>query len=320
MSDTYGVFERLTALMCDVKHSAVCSTCEGPPLEQSFTAAPSAAFQEKKGSLPMPEQTQSPEVIRSIQRGFDVIKTFTPSHPQMNLSQVAERTGLSRGTARRVLLTLEELGYARLGGRMYSLTSKVLELGYSYLSSINPWDAAFPLMNDLSDRLGENCLAGVREGIEIVCVARTSRRLAAVAVYIGGRIPAFASSIGRVLLGDATPQELQDYFHSVKLRAATPYTVTDESVIRADLERVRKQGWSIVENELEEGLIGVAAPVYATNGRVVAALNVSAHGNRVSYQQVMEEFLPPLLDSAHQVSEIFRRRLVSNAARPMNST
>jgi IclR family transcriptional regulator, pca regulon regulatory protein len=226
----------------------------------------------------------------------------------MTLTEVAERTHLARGAARRFLMTLEHLGYVRSDGRKFSLSPAVLELGYAYLSSVHPWDAAFPLMERLSDEVGENCLAGVLDGTDVVCVARTSRRLVTVAVYVGGRVPVSASSMGRAILAFQDDDVVETYLAEADLKRVTPFTLTDREALRAELKKVREQGWSLVEHELEEGLTSVSAPVFGVGGRCVAALNISAHGHRLSRQDVEERVLPPLLRCARETSLLFGHR------------
>jgi IclR family pca regulon transcriptional regulator len=256
----------------------------------------------------MAEGERPAEFVQSVQRALDVIKSFTPRHPSMTLTEVAERTRLTRGAARRFLLTLEHLGYVRSDGRQFSLSPAVLELGYAYLSSVHPWDAAYPLMEQLSKEVEENCLAGVLEGTDVVCVARTSRRLVTVAVYVGGRVPASASSMGRAILAYQDEAEIERYLDAVRLTQVTPYTVTDKAALRDELAKVRSQGWSLVEHELEEGLTSVSAPVFGANGRSVAALNISAHGHRLNARDVEERILPPLLRCARETSLLFGHR------------
>jgi IclR family pca regulon transcriptional regulator len=256
----------------------------------------------------VPDRERPAEFVQSVQRALDVIKSFTPRHSSMTLTEVAERTHLTRGAARRFLLTLEHLGYVRSDGRKFSLAPAVLELGYAYLSSVHPWDAAFPLMERLSNDVGENCLAGVLDGTDVICVARTTRRLVTVAVYVGGRVPASASSMGRAILAFQDEDVVQEYLAEAELKRVTPFTVTDKDALGAELKLVREQGWSLVEHELEEGLASVSAPVFGPGGRSVAALNISAHGHRLTRQDVEDHVLPPLLRCAGEVSLLFGHR------------
>jgi IclR family pca regulon transcriptional regulator len=248
------------------------------------------------------------EYVQSLERGLKIIRAFSPRHPRMTLTEIAERTRMPRSAARRFLLTLESLGYVRLTGRYFSLSPAVLELGYSYLSSVHPWDAANPLLERLSDMVDENVLAGVLDGTEVVCVARTSRRLVTVAVFVGGRVPAHASSMGRAILAYLPEDRLEAYFANAELTAVTDATTTDEGALRAELARVRSQGWATAEHELERGLMSVSAPVFGDGEQVVAAINVSAHGNRIGLAEVERRIVPPLLDCAREVSLIFGAR------------
>lgn len=248
---------------------------------------------------------RSGDTIRSLARGLAVLKSFTSQHATMSVTEVANRAGLSRAAARRILLTLEDLGYVRSEYQRYSLRPKILEIGYAYLTSLYPWDGALPVMQAFSADIDENCLAGVLDDFAVVCVVRTTRRSVPVSVAVGGRIPAYASSMGRVLLADLDRDTLARYFETVELRPYTPQTLTDPDTIRDELARVRAQGWSLVEHELEADVIGVATPIVGPGGRVVAALNVSTHEHRLDKQEVLDRILPPLIDYSKELSLLF---------------
>ena len=220
----------------------------------------------------------------------------------MSVTEVAARANLSRAAARRLLLTLEHVGYVQQEHSRYSLRPKVLELGYAYLSSLYPWDTALPVMQRFSAEVDENCLAGVLDIPDVVCVARTSRRFVSVSVPVGGRIPAYASSMGRVLLASLGDDAIEDYLESARIRPRTPYTITSQPKLQAELVRVREQGWSIVENEVEADLVGVATPIRGLGGRVVAALNVSAHDRRLTAEMAEKAILPALQACSREVS------------------
>lgn len=256
----------------------------------------------------MSAEDRPAEYVQSLERGLKIIRTFTPRHPRMTLTEIAERTRMPRSAARRFLLTLQSLGYVRLEGRYFSLSPSVLELGYSYLSSVHPWDAANPLLEQLSESVDENVLAGVLDGTDIVCVARTSRRLVTVAVFVGGRVPAHASSMGRAILAYLPPDRLDAYFARAELTPVTDATTTDEAALREELAQVRAQGWATTEHELEKGLMSVSAPIFGDGEQVVAAINVSAHGNRLDMEDVERRIVPPLLDCARNVSLLFGAR------------
>jgi IclR family transcriptional regulator, pca regulon regulatory protein len=247
--------------------------------------------------------------IQSLARGLAVLQVFSRQHPAVTLSEAASLTGLTRATARRILLTLQELGYVRAEGRRFLPTPRVLAIGYAYLSSLDLWEGAEPHMAELAERTGESCSAATLDGAEVVYVARVpARRVMAVNLSVGARLPAYPTSLGRVLLAALGPAELDEHLAGVELRALTPRTVTDPARLRGILQEVRGQGWALVDQELEDGVRSIAAPVRDRAGRVVAAMNVSGHAGRVSVQQLREQFLPLLLDAAKQVSEQVRRR------------
>ncbi|MCE1179516.1 MAG: helix-turn-helix domain-containing protein [Micrococcales bacterium] len=218
----------------------------------------------------------SGEFVQSLARGFDVILAFDAEHPDLTLADVARRTALTRATARRFLYTLVTLGYVRTDGRHFSLTPRVLRLGFAYLSGISLPEVAQPHLKDLSRALGESTSAAVLDGDDIVYVARIhTQRIMSVGIPIGTRFPAYATSMGRVLLAALPQAELDDYLARVDLAPLTPLTVRDTESLRRELRRVGDQRYAVVDQELETGLRAVAVPVTDTRGRVVAAINVS---------------------------------------------
>lgn len=247
--------------------------------------------------------------VRSLERGLAVLQVFSKERPAVSLSEAANLTGLTRATARRVLLTLEHLGYVRAEGRLFKPTPRLLAIGYAYLSSLDLWETAHPYMAELADLTKESCSANQLDGNEVVYVARVpSSRMMTVNLNVGARVPAYPTSMGRVLLGGLTPAALDRYFTEVELRPLTPKTVTDEARLRAIITQVREQGWALVDEELEAGLRSIAAPIHDHAGRVFAALTVCGHAGRVTTTQLREEFLPHLLDAAKQISDQVRRR------------
>lgn len=216
--------------------------------------------------------------VQSLARGLAVLRAFDSEHPELSLSDVGRRTGLTRATARRLLLTLVELGYVRFDGKLFSLAPAVLELGYAYLSSQRLPELARPRLEDLSARLLESTSLALLDGTDIVYVARVARRrIMTVDIHVGTRFPAYATSMGRVLLAGLTPAELDDYFRTAALSALTVQTIHDESALRELLDQVRRDGYVIVDQELEPGLRSMAAPVVDAAGRTVAAVNVSTN-------------------------------------------
>lgn len=242
---------------------------------------------------------RGPEFVQSLERGLAVIRAFDADHPELTLSDVARATGLTRAAARRFLLTLVELGYMRTDGRLFGLRPRILELGYAYLSSLSLPELAQPHMEALVAEVRESCSVSVLDGTEVVYVARVpTKRIMAVAIAVGTRFPAHATSMGRVLLAHQ-PEDWQDtYLSSTSLVALTPRTITDPDRLRSVLARVRSQGFAVVDQELEEGLRSMAVPIRDGNGAVVAAMNVSARTSRGSSEAIRRELLPHLQKAA----------------------
>ena len=240
--------------------------------------------------------------VQSLQRGLEVIRAFDADARELTLSDVARRTGLSRAAARRFLLTLVDLGYVRTDARYFSLSPRVLELGYAYLSSLSLPEVAEPHLEALVAEVRESSSLSVLDGPDIVYVARVPvSRIMTVAINVGTRFPAHATSMGRVLLAGLAERELDAYLERAELQRLSPRTVTSTSTLRTELRRVRDQGWSIVDQELEEGLRAVAAPVRDASAKVVAAINLSAHASRSSIESMRRDLLPPLLATAARI-------------------
>ncbi|WP_116246839.1 IclR family transcriptional regulator C-terminal domain-containing protein [Nocardiopsis sp. FIRDI 009] len=245
------------------------------------------------------EPARGTHFVQSLERGLTVIRAFSAERPSMTLSDVARATDLTRAAARRFLLTLADLGYVRTDGRLFSLTPRVLELGYAYVCSAGLPDVAQPHLEDLSARVRESASVSVLDGDEIVYVARVATlRIMTVAITVGTRFPAAATSMGRVLLAGFDDEALDAFLSRVELPKLTRHTITDRAELRAEVVRVRGRGYAVVDQELEEGLRALAAPVRDASGRVVAAVNVSAHAARSSLEDVHERLLPALLETA----------------------
>jgi IclR family pca regulon transcriptional regulator len=240
--------------------------------------------------------------VQSLERGLAVIRAFHADTPELTLSDVARATGLTRAAARRFLLTLLDLGYVRTDGRLFSLTPRVLELGYSYLSSISLPEVAVPHLERLVTEVHESSSVSVLDGDDVVYVARIpTSRIMAVSINVGTRFPAYATSMGRVLLAGLPEDELTAYLERTQLRRLTPKTITSPKALAAELARVRAQGWALVDQELEEGLRAIAAPIRDRSGKVVASANVSAHASRTSPDDIRRDLLPPLLATAARI-------------------
>jgi IclR family pca regulon transcriptional regulator len=234
-----------------------------------------------------------------LERGLSVIRAFDHANPELTLSEVAVRTGVTRAVARRFLLTLAELGYVRSDGRFFSLTARVLELGYAYLSSLSLPEVAESHLEALVKDVSESSSVSVLDGHDVVYVARVPvSRIMTVSISVGTRFPAYATSMGRVLLAGLSDDDLESYLAEVALSPLTARTVASVAALRTELAKVRGQGWSLVNQELEEGLRALAAPVRDRTGRVVAAVNVSAHASRTSLEAMRRDLLPALLRTA----------------------
>jgi IclR family pca regulon transcriptional regulator len=254
------------------------------------------------------------DFVQSLDRGLAVIRCFSSEHPSLTLSEVAERTGLTRAAARRFLLTLQELGYVGSSGRQFSLRPRVLALGYAYLSSFSVAQIAQPHLEDLAEELHESCSVSVLDGDDLVYVARASaNRIMTIALTVGTRLPPYPTSMGRVLLAHLPEAELEAYLSRTELRKLTDRTVVDPAELRAILATVRSQGWAAVDQELEAGVRSIAVPIRDSSRKVVAAINASAHAARVPMRTLEKEFLPRLLDSARQIDSELATRLSSGA-------
>ena len=252
----------------------------------------------------MGEVERSRDFVEALSRGIDVLRAFGPTSMAMTVSEVAARTGLARPTARRLLITLEELGYARSTDGVYSLTARTLELGASYISALGMWDAARPHMEELVAVTRESSSMAQLDGSDIVYVARVAvPKIIALAVTIGTRFPAVATSMGRVLLADLDPDELD----RVLALGSESGVVPRVDPARADLDRmlteVRQQGFAVSDEQLSVGIRSVAAPVRDASGVVVAALNVTVHAAETSMDTLLGQYLPRLLDASEAITE-----------------
>jgi len=242
--------------------------------------------------------------VQSFARGLEVIRSFSADAPQQTLSEVAVRTGLTRAGARRILLTLQTLGYVDSDGKHFRLTARILDLGFAYLSSLPIWNLAEPVMEALVDEVKESSSAAVLEGTDIVYVLRVpTHKIMSIGLGVGSRLPAYCTSMGRVLLAALDDEEVLRRLRAARPRALTKHTVTDVDTLLAKVQQVRRQGWSLVNQELEEGLISLAAPITDRSGRVIAALNLSGQANRTNTKVAQETLLPALLRAARTISQ-----------------
>lgn len=247
--------------------------------------------------------------MQSLARGITVLRAFDADHASMSLSEVAQKTGLTRATARRFLHTLVDLGYVHTDGKEFRLSPTVLGIGYSYLSSLSLPDLAYPHLRELSGRVGESTSMSVLEGDDIIYVARVhARRIMNVAISVGTSFPAHATSMGRVMLAGLDEQRLEQYLSRQEPEEFTEFTVTDIDALRSRILRAQKRGWEIVDQELELGLRSVAAPVLDAKDRPIAAVNVSMRvgTDNARADKLQEKILPRLREAALRIGHAYR--------------
>ena len=248
--------------------------------------------------------TGDPNFMASLARGLLVIQAFTPQTPQMTISQISVRTGLSRAAVRRCLYTLSKLGFAGAeDGQRYSLRPKMLTLANTYTASSTLATAAQPILERMSAALGESFSVATLDGEDIVYIARTAvTRVMSVDLHIGSRLPAFCTSMGRVLLAYLPQDQLEQYLSRATFTQFTPRTMTSPDKLRLALRNVRRNGYALCDQELEIGLRSLAVPVYAPNGRVVATVNLSGSAPRMPMLEMQTRFLPHLRAAANELS------------------
>ena len=250
----------------------------------------------------MSAEARAPHFVRSFERGLAVIRCFDADHPARTLSEVAQTCDLTRAAARRLLLTLADLGYVHQDGRLFRLTPRVLELGYSYLAGYTLPQIAEPHLEQLVAQVRESSSLCVLDGEDIVYVARVpTRRIMTASITVGTRFPAHVTSVGRVILARLPEEEVEVRLARAELKPLTARTITSPDALRAELRRVRRQGYAIVDQELEEGLRSVAAPVRQPDGEVVAGVNIAVHAGRTSVDSIRANLLPHLLATVARI-------------------
>ena len=249
------------------------------------------------------------EFVQSLERGLSVLRAFSADRPSMTLSEVARTTDLTRATARRLLLTFEALGYMRSDGRSFELTPRVLDLGYAYVSSLKLPDIAQPFMEALSERVHESVSAAVLDDDEIVYVARVpTKRIMTVAIALGSRLPAASTSMGRALLAELPDDELDSFLARTTVTPATDNTLTEPTALREAIHDVRRQGYAVVDQELEIGVRSASTVLRNRRGCALAAINVSTHAGRVSLEELKTAFVPELLATAGAINAQLARQ------------
>lgn len=253
------------------------------------------------------------DFVNSLARGLSVIRAFDRDHPSMTLSEVAERTSMNRAAARRFLHTLVREGYAETDGKFFRLRPRILELGYSALSSMTFAEIAGPIMEDLSSTVDETCLAAVLDGESVVYVARTSsQRVVNVNIEVGSRLPAFCMSTGRVILSALPDAALDRWLEDHETTHYTDRTVTSKARLRERILQARELGYAIVDEEYEIGFRSISVPVRDRANKVMAALNICCPSPRVTVDTMRERFFPELIEAAGRLEaslpEEFGRR------------
>ncbi|MGE0658915.1 MAG: IclR family transcriptional regulator C-terminal domain-containing protein [Reyranellaceae bacterium] len=243
------------------------------------------------------------QFVNGFARGLKVIRAFGEGAERLTLTQVAVRAGLTRAGARRLLLTLEELGYASHIGRQYFLTPKVLSLGYAYISSMPLWNIAQPILGRLVQETNETCSLSVLDDTDVVYILRIPvRRILSVGGNVGSRLPAYATSMGRILLGGLPPHEASALLSKVEMVPYTHSTITDAAKLKKVIAQDIERGYSWVDGELEEHICGLSVPVFDADRRIIAALNISFNRPRISRDAMVKKFLPTLRLAADQMS------------------
>jgi IclR family pca regulon transcriptional regulator len=271
--------------------------------KQSAAASASAPEEREPTIAEQIDALTDPSFMTSLARGLAVVRAFSDSRKPQTIAQISQKTGIPRAAVRRCLYTLQQLGYVDAELNNFSLRPKVLTLGYSYLSSTPLTVSSQPYLNNISRELGESCSLAVLDDSEVLYVARSAAsRVMSVALNTGSRLPAYCTSLGRVMLAHLRPEELDAYFARVKLRPMTERTVVNQKRLREILAAVRQDGYAVIDEELELGLRSIAVPVRGASGQVLAGLNVGAQAARVSVERMKQEFLPVLLRGAQELS------------------
>ncbi|CAB4818006.1 MAG: helix-turn-helix domain-containing protein [Actinobacteria bacterium] len=254
--------------------------------------------------MPANALEKSKDFVQSMERGLSVMKVFSAENHKLTLTEVAELTGYTRATARRFLLTLEELNYIGSTGRFFFLRPKVLELGYAYLTAYSLVSIAQNHLEILAEDLRESCSASVLEGESVIYICRAStNRIMTVNLSVGHSLPAYATSMGRILLAALSEKEIDEYLAKYIRKKLTSKTVIDAAELKQILKDVRKRGWAINNQELEEGVQSIAVAIRDKSGKIVSAANISAHATRVSIEDLETKFLPKLQAAVAEIEK-----------------
>ncbi|MEZ2584689.1 IclR family transcriptional regulator domain-containing protein [Kluyvera intermedia] len=245
-----------------------------------------------------------PNYMASLARGLEVIQAFTPQRRVLSISQISQKTGIPRAAVRRCLYTLGKLGFVYAeDGKNFQLRPRILALGHAWLASTPLARSAQPVLKHLSEMLNESCSIATLDGDDILYIARaSSSRIMTIDLDIGSRLPAWSTSMGRVLLSHQPEEKLNDMLARVTMIRYTPQTISSVSKLRSELKTVREQGYALNDQELEMGLRSLAVPLFNTQGQVEAALNVGVHAGQVSAAELLERVLPELQKAATELT------------------
>lgn len=296
-----GIIRFSRRMRCRKINMANTTKTESP---QAATPAPQRAAPTIADEI---DALTDPSFMTSLARGLAVIRAFGDQRRSLTIAQISQQTGIPRAAVRRCLHTLRQLGYADADANNFSLKPKVLTLGYSYLSSTPLAVSAQPYLNQISRTLSESCSLAVLDDQDVLYVARSATsRVMSVALNAGSRLPAYCTSLGRVMLAHLPQDVLDAYLAGIELKAFTPHTVTSVARLRDILAQVRADGYAVLDEELEVGLRSIAVPVRNALGQVVAALNIGAQATRISSDKMRQEFLPVLQQGAQELGVLLR--------------
>lgn len=248
------------------------------------------------------DERRGPEFVTALDRGLSVLAAFGRAPRRMTLTQVAEATDLSRGTARRFLLTLQALNFVGSDGKLFWLTPKVLQFSNAYLSTFGLTEAGRSVIRALTEKIGESSSLAVLDGHDVVYVARIeTRRIFSSGLEVGSRLPAFCSSLGRVLLAALSDEELDRWLSEEAFPRQSPRSITDPAKIRQKVLEARRLQYAIIDGEMEVGVRSIAVPVYDRRGQAIAALNIGTSAARTSLDHMRKVFLPALREAAREI-------------------
>ena len=243
------------------------------------------------------------DYVSSLARGLEILRTFSRTGKKMTLSEVAAKTGITRAATRRFLLTLVREGYAATDGKYFDLTPQVLELGYSVLSRIDTWDIVKPFLERLSEDVEESVSAVVLDGLDVVYVSCAQyHRMISVGVAVGNRLPAYCTATGRVLLAHEPEENWPAMLKAIRLEPRTQYSITSKTEFQRMLKKVREDGYALVDQELEIGLLAIAIPLRTLSGAIIGAVNVGVPTVRATPEQLIRDVLPQLQDMGKRIA------------------